>query len=115
MAGVEQDDLYDYTMSDLFISETRPRPYRIGFHRCRPPRRPSLASINALGDREFTAYCRNGCQLPTAGLSVQAELDELRSELQALRAEIRALGSARSRTAPTNSAFQGGLNVPPRP
>ena len=110
----EADDIFDYPMGDTFVSETRPRPYRLGFHPRQHPRRPSLAYINSLPDREFTVYIRNGCCLSKTGPNIQAELDEVRAELQALKTELRALRSGTIKPAPNSSSQRGGLNVAPR-
>lgn len=114
MAENQQDDVFDYPMGDTFVSETRHLPYRTGFRSRRHPRRPSLAYINSLCDREFTAYYRNGCRLPDSGLAVQGELDELRAQMQELQAEMRALRHAMTKTVPNSLTQRGGLNVPPR-
>lgn len=60
----DAEDIFDYTMGDQFISETRPRPYRTGFRPLRHPSRPSLAYINSLPDHEFLRYIQNGCRFP---------------------------------------------------
>lgn len=114
MSENQQDDMYDYPMSDMFISETHPRPYRTGFRSRRHPRCPSLAYINSLSDREFTDYVRKGCRLRDSSLAVQGELDELRAQLRELQAEMRALRHATTKTAPSGSAKRGGLDVPTR-
>lgn len=115
MADELHEDLFDYVMSDAFVSDTRIRPYRTGFRSRCHPRRPSLPYINALCDREFAAYIRHGCRLPSASPSVEAELAQVRTELRALHAELLALRCAITRTVPHGSVLQGGLNVPPRP
>jgi hypothetical protein len=114
MVENQQDDVFDYPMGDTFVSETRHLPYRTGFRSRRHPRRPSLAYINSLCDREFTAYYRNGCRLPDSGLAVQGELDELRAQMKELQVELQALRQALTKTAPNSSSQRGGLNVAPR-
>lgn len=115
MADAQHEDAYDYVMSDLFISDTRSRSYRTGFRSRCHPRRPSLAYINALCDREFAAYIRHGCRLASESSTVEAELSQVRAELRTLHAEFQALRRAITRTVPPGSVMQGGLNVPPRP
>ncbi len=110
----EFEDAFDYPMSDAFVSETRPRPYRTGFRSRRHPRCPSLSHINSLSDREFTDYIRKGCRLRDSSLAVKGELDELRAQLRELQAEMRALRHAMTKTAPSGSAKRGGLDVAPR-
>jgi len=110
----QQDDIFDYPMGDIFVSETRPRPYRTGFHSRQHPRGADFKYINALPEREFKAYIRNGCRLPGRGSVVRAELDEVRIELQELKAELRALRQAVTKSAPHNPSQRGGLNVAPR-
>jgi len=105
-------DIFDYTMADIFISETRPLPYRIGFRPRRHPRRPSLAYVNKLSDRDFAAYVRNNCCLPGADQDIEQALDEVQHELQKLRAELR---TVRHKASPGGYATQaGGLDVTPR-
>lgn len=115
MPDAQHEDAFDYVMSDLFISDTRSRPYRIGFRSRCHPRRPSMAYINALCDREFAAYIRHGCRLSGESSTVEAELSQVRAELSTLYAELQALRRAITRTVPPASVIQGGLNVPPRP
>lgn len=115
MADEPHGDVFDYVMSDLFVSDTRSRPYRIGFRSRCHPRRPSLAYINALSDLEFAAYIRHGCRLPSTSLPIEAELAQVRAELHALHAEVQALRRAVTRPVLHDSVTQGGLNVPPRP
>jgi hypothetical protein len=107
-------DDFDYSMSDLFVAETVPRPYRVGFRSRRHPRRPSLAYINSLCDRDFAAYCRNGCRLPSDHSDVGAEIDALRAEVRELRNAVHALRQAMVRTTSDSPSVHGGLNVPPR-
>ncbi len=114
MADEHQEDVFDYPMSNHFISETCARPYRIGFRAQRDPQRPSLAHINALSDRDFAAYLRNGCRLPRDGQNMQAELDELRVELQEIRVELRAMRSAVTHATHSSLDVRGGLDVAPR-
>lgn len=114
MVENQQDDVFDYPMGDTFVSETRHLPYRTGFRSRRHPRRPSLAYINSLCDREFTAYYRNGCRLSSTDSDAQVELEELRAELQQLKSEICALRQTMTKPAPISSSQRGGLNVPPR-
>jgi len=110
----EADDIFDYPMGDLFISETRSRPYRTGFHSTSHHRGDDFKYINALPEHKFRAYIRNDCRLPGRGSVVQAELDEVRIELQELKAELRALRQAVTKSAPHNPSQRGGLNVAPR-
>lgn len=110
----QQDDIFDYPMGDIFVSETRQRPYRTGFRSLRHPRRPSLAYINSLCDREFTGYIRSGCRLPGTGSVDRAELDAVRNEVQELKAELRVLREALTKGAPNDTSQRGGLNVAPR-
>ncbi|MBX3325171.1 MAG: hypothetical protein U0223_07525 [Nitrospira sp.] len=114
MGSEQHEDVYDYTMSDLFVSDTRSRPYQTGFRSHRHLRRPSLAYINALCDLEFAAYIRHGCRLPSTSLPIEAELAQVRAELHALHAELQALRRAVTRPVPYDPVTQGGLNVPPR-
>lgn len=114
MADEPQVDAFDYVMSDLFISDTRSRPYRTGFRSRCHPRRPSLAYINALCDQEFAAYIRHGCRLSSERPTVETELAQVQAELHALHAELQALRRAITRNVPSGSVMQGGLNVPPR-
>lgn len=39
MTHDETDDLFDYSMSNFFVSQARQRPYAIGFRPRRHPRR----------------------------------------------------------------------------
>jgi hypothetical protein len=115
MGSEHQEDVFDYVMSDTFISDTRSSPYRTGFRSRHHPQRPSIPYLLSLCDQEFAAYCRNGCRLPSASPNVHAELEALRTELHALRAEILAMRYAGIKATPNSSALRGGLNVPPRP
>ncbi|MDR4470096.1 MAG: hypothetical protein MRJ68_17645 [Nitrospira sp.] len=114
MSLEHQDDIFDYPMADTFIAETRPRPYRTGFRSRRHPRRPSLAYINSLNDREFADYIRNGCQVQDSGLAVEVELDELRAQLRELQEEMRALRHTGTVSVPKSLPHGGGLDVSPR-
>ncbi len=108
-----QADTSDYVMSETFVSETRPRPYRKGFHSRRYPRRPSLKQLLSLHDGEFDRYLRNGCRMPDACTDILDLVGELRDELVQLRSEVMALQSVVGRTANV-SIPRGGLNVPSR-
>ncbi len=110
----EQQDDSDYSMSDLFVSETRPRPYRTGFRSRQHPRRPSLAYINSLCDREFAGYIRHGCRLQDSDVAVEAELEELRHQIRELQAQMRALRQATTKPTQNRPSQRGGLNVAPR-
>lgn len=114
MPDAQHEDVFDYVMSDLFVSDTRSRPYRIGYRSRCHPRRPSLAYINALCDREFAAYIRHECRLSSEGPTVEAELAQVRAEMRGLHAELQALRRTITKTVPPGSVMQGGLNVPPR-
>jgi hypothetical protein len=93
---IEIDDLFDYTMSDAFVSETRPHPYRTGFRSRRYPARPSIKQLLALPDREFNRYLRNGCRMPHDLLDFREELLEIRRQLTDLQRQIRAMTSHNS-------------------
>lgn len=110
----EADDIFDYPMSDTFVSETRPRPYRVGFHSRSHYRGDDYKYINALPEHKFRAYIRNDCRLPGIGSLAKAELQEVRNELQELKAELRALRGVITKSAPNNPSQRGGLNVAPR-
>jgi hypothetical protein len=114
MSHEPQQDVFDYAMSDTFVSETRHLPYRTGFRSRRHPRRPSLAYINSLCDREFTAYLRNDCRLSSTDSDAHVELDEVRAELQELKSELQAIRRAMTKPALISSSQRGGLNVSPR-
>ncbi len=114
MPDAQHEDIFDYSMSDSFISDTRSRPYRTGFRSRCHPRRPSLAYINGLCDREFAAYIRHGCRLSSERPTVESELAQVRAELHTIHAELQALRRTITRTEPPGSVIQGGLNVPPR-
>lgn len=114
MPDAPHEDVFDYPMSDAFISDTRPRPYGTRFRSRCHPRRPSLQYINALSDPDFGSYVRRGCALPSESPDLEAELAQVRAELQVLHAELQALRRAIARTVPSSSGMQGGLNVPPR-
>ncbi len=111
----QQDDGFDYVMSDTFISGARQHSYRSSFRVRRHPRRPSLAYINSLSDRAFDSFLRAGCRFSHRESSLQAELDDIRAELRELKAEMRALKQVAIRTTPPRLALTGGgLDVPSR-
>lgn len=81
-------DLYDYSMSDQFVSETRPRPYRVGFRRrCIQSWRDAHCFEEAmrLDDREFKLWIAN-----RAGRDREPQSSSV-SDLSALRTTVRNL------------------------
>lgn len=111
----EADDLHDYCMSDQFVSETRPRPYRTGF-RAQGGQSwrgaQSIADAMRLDDRAFhlwIVHCAGRDRGPQSHLS--EELRALRLEVRYLRFQIEAL--ARSLNQSTSTAPRG-LDVQPR-
>lgn len=107
----QQQDGCDYSMSDTFVSETRTRPYRIGFRARRYSARPSIKALLALPDREFDRYLRNGCRMPHALLDFREELFDLRRLLHVLQNQVRALTSLNSNAASVSPVERKGLDV----
>ncbi|MCS6285203.1 MAG: hypothetical protein H8K08_07220 [Nitrospira sp.] len=58
------EDVFDYSMSDDFVSETRRVPYRTGFRSRQCKGKLPLSAANKLSDRDFKRYIQNGCQFP---------------------------------------------------
>lgn len=107
----QEDDGYDYVMSDTFVSETRPHPYRIGCRTRRYSTRPSIKQLLALPDREFDRYLRNGCRMPQDLLDFREELHHLRRQLNDLQSQVRALTSSNRKTVSANPVERKGLDV----
>lgn len=105
----QQDDVFDYVMSDTFVSETRTHPYRIGFRSRRYSTRPSIKQLLALPDREFGRYLRNGCRMPHDLLDFRDELLDLRRQLNDLQSQVQALTSSNRETASVSAAERKGL------
>lgn len=78
----EADDLYDYNMGDLFVSETRQRPYRTGFHPRSWCEAYCIEDAMQLDDRQFKLWIVN-----RAGRSRYSHRDQ-RTEILALRREV---------------------------
>ena len=78
----DADDLYDYSMSDQFVSETRQRPYRTGFRARSWREAHCLEEAMRLDDREFKLWIAN-----RAGRARTPQADSA-SELHTLRAEV---------------------------
>lgn len=106
-----QDDIFDYPMGDTFVSETRRRPYRIGFRFRRYPARPSIKQLLALPDREFDRYLRNGCRMPHNVGDFREELLDLRRQLRDLQNEVRALIPPNSKPISVSRVERKGLDV----
>lgn len=116
------DNVFDYPMSDAFVSETARHPYRIGFRPRQHSAKPSIKELLALPDRDFQIYIRNGCRMPNAKPDLRAEINELRQEQEHQRQQIAALEDLVRKLqnipgkSPKGSFGAGskGLNVEPR-
>lgn len=107
----QQQDGCDYSMSDTFVSETRTRPYRIGFRSRRYSVRPSIKQVLALPDREFNRYLRNGCRMPHDLLDFREELLEIRRQLSDLQRQLRAMTAHNSTPTSVRPVESKGLDV----
>ena len=68
------EDIFDYPMSDEFVSQTRPIPYRTGF-RARQYRGKLLPKkANQLNDHDFRRYIQNGCRFPDPEQDLRDEI-----------------------------------------
>jgi len=122
-----QDDLCDFTMSDLALNEARRvgsspgQSYKIGLRRRWRPwaRRPALKEILRLSDEDFRRFIQNGCNSQHDELELEAELLRLQGEIDHLKALLKA-SSGRPNSSrgsqpqtPTHHTPKG-LDVPPR-
>lgn len=123
-AGLEgamaDDDVFDYAMSDAFVSETRPVPYRTGFRSRKLQGDPSTKELLELSERDFDRYVRNCGRLPKDPLvdaldGLQAENEELRAAIRTLQQQMRQLmqPSSGMRLSVTQSESRG-IDVKPR-
>ncbi len=129
----DTEDVFDYPMSDHFVSQTRRSPYRTGFQPRRFSRKPSIHEALQFSDRVFSQYVRNGCQLPNAEPDVQSELPAQQEEIRDLKIQMQADPGAQQdairalqhqvgqlmqrlnvKTPPGNLSERKGLDVTPR-
>jgi hypothetical protein len=106
----ESADIFDYVMAETFVSETRTRPYRLGFRSRRYSARPSIKQLLALPDREFNHYLRNGCRMPHDLLDLREEQIEIRRQLSDLQRQVGAMTSGGGKTT-VSSVERKGLDV----
>lgn len=86
------DDLFDYSMSDQFISETRQRPYRTGYRARSWREAHCFEEAMRLDDREFQLWIANRAgrgREPQRGSAtkihtIQAEVNRLRRQVDEL-------------------------------
>ena len=72
------DDIFDYSMSDDFISGTRRVPYRTGRRARQCKGKLPLAEVNRLHDRDFKRYIQKGCRFPDPEQDLRDQLAEQR-------------------------------------
>ena len=82
------DDIFDYSMSDDFISETRRVPYRTGFRSRRCKGRLPLSAANKLSDRDFRRYIASGCQFPDPEQDLRDQLAEQQRSVRVLQLQF---------------------------
>lgn len=111
MTDEQHADVFDYPMSDMFVSETRQRPYQVGFRSRRCSARPSIKELLALPDREFNRYVRNGCRIPHDLLDFREELFDIRRQLRELQSQVLALTSPNRKAASVSPVERKGLDV----
>ncbi len=86
------DDLFDYSMSDQFISETRQRPYRTGYRARSWREAHCFEEAMRLDDREFQLWIANRAgrgREPQRGSAttlhaIQAEVNRLHRQVDEL-------------------------------
>ena len=124
-----QDDLCDFTMSDLALNEARRvgsspgQSYEIGLRRRWRPwaRRPALKEILRLSDEDFRRFIQNGCQVQHDQTDLEDELCRLHVQLEELKEIVGAVvrrmnGPPPTRSQPETPATRTakGLDVNPR-
>jgi hypothetical protein len=124
-----QDDMCDFTMSDLAICEARRvgispgLPYRTGFRVARRQWGPlTLKQINGLNDVDFYARIRRGSRLEPRPMSQRETIAQLEEAVRILEARVTALtrlSLCSGTLAPqpelvTGASHVRGLNVSPR-
>lgn len=108
----QQDDIFDYPMGDTFVSETRPRPYRVGFRAKSWRDAHSIEEAMTLNDREFRAWiAKRAGRTPDSHRDSVGDLSALRDEVRRLRRQVDELSKSVQQRANTTSR---GLNVAPR-
>ncbi|MBX9658574.1 MAG: hypothetical protein K2X00_08395 [Nitrospiraceae bacterium] len=94
----EQKDVFDYSMSDDFVSETRLVPYRTGFRSRHCGGKLPLGKVNALNDRDFKRYIQNGCRFLDPEQDLRVQLAEQREASCEQSRQIKQLQEAVRRT-----------------
>lgn len=90
----DPEDVFDYSMSDDFVSETRRVPYRTGFRARHCRGNLPLAVANRLSDRDFKRYIENGCQFHDPELDLRNTLAEQREAARVQAVQIKQLQEA---------------------
>ena len=117
----ELEDVFDYPMSENFVSETRRIPYRRGFRlRRHSPR--TIEDLLALPDRDFDKWVRNLCRLPygkpeqsPSALNLQHQIDNLQTTIRQLQGQLQTLMQSSAAKVPAGSlSGRKGLDVEPR-
>jgi hypothetical protein len=108
----QDDDPFDYPMADVFISETRPHPYRVGFRPRSWRDARSMEEAMKLNDREFSKWHAKCDERARASRRDSvSDLSSLRDEVSRLRRQVDELSKSVQQRANTTSR---GLNVAPR-
>lgn len=92
------EDVFDYSMSDDFVSETRRVPYRTGFRARHCRGNLPLAVANRLSDRDFKRYIENGCRFPDSEQHLRDQLAEQREACRVQALQIKQLQEADRKT-----------------
>lgn len=112
MAENQEDDIFDYPMGDTFVSETRPRPYRVGFRPRSWHDARSMEEAMTLNDREFSKWhAKCDVRARASHRDSVSDLLSLRDEVSRLRRQVDELSKSIQQRANTTL---GGLNVKPR-
>ena len=88
------EDMFDYPMSDDFVSETRLVPYRTGFRTRQCRGKLPLEKVNALSDRDFKRYIQNGCRFPDPEQDRRDQLAKLREVIRVQALQLKQLQEA---------------------
>ena len=83
-------DLYDYSMSDTFVSETRQVPYRTGFRTRQYRGRLPIKKANELNDHDLRRYNQNGCRFPDPEQDLRDEIAQARESAYIVQQQIQA-------------------------
>lgn len=82
------EDVFDYSMSDDFVSGTRRVPYRTGFQSRHCRGKLPIAMANRLSDRDFKRYIENGCRFPDPEQDLREQLAEQRKSVRVLQLQF---------------------------